>query len=490
MTKEKILNPKTGKMVNIDGKIGKELLKQKELNKRENKKLKDEVEKVMNYTKKKEEIIKNELLKKTEELKEQLKKKLKKEQEKEESIVPEVIKRIEIPKELKMMEIKIGIKKINNEKEKKKKTGMTLEKFENLVKNDKEFINNFRMNLINLCRYKRDIYSNIEMLPKLIQEEKKGGSGQEKNVYEKLLEKIIKLQNETKDIEFNNTLRDNLLDAINNKKYGMKTLIGREEIMNKLCSILYAFSKNYKLLSNTFINFAIFGSAGVGKSALAKVFAYTFKNSFILINGNVIIATRDELVGKYIGHTANKTRKLLFDGLEGILFLDEAYSLTPCPEAQNEKDFGFEAVAELINFMDKTIGLMVVMVAGYKDVMERCFFKSNEGLDRRFPNKIILRPYTNEELTRILLFNLKRADISVDQESANLLYSLITNLRKQEEKIFNNQAGDMLNLCNSIVQNIYMSEDNNWGNYRQNKQIIYDGFEEFLSNKGYFMRLE
>ena len=473
MSPKKILNPKTGKMVNINGAIGKKIL------------MEQQMKEIINLVKKDE--IKKDEIKKDEIKKDKVKKdKVKKEEIKKEEIKKEeeyIRRRIEIPKELKMMEFKINIKKMDG-KEKKVKSGLTLEKFEKLIDND-DFIENFKQNLIKMYKYKIDVYKNKEMLPKEIvgKDDNKDKPG----VYDNLLEVIGKELIQFNSNNFNKVLRTNLLDAINNKKFGMKTLIGREEVINKLCSILFAFSKNYKLLTNTFINFAIFGSAGVGKSALAKVFAYTFKKSYIMIKGNVIMGSREELVGQFVGQTANKTRKLLFEGLEGIVFIDEAYSLTPI---NNEKDFGSEAVAELINFMDKTIGLMIVMVAGYKDKMIDNFFKSNEGLDRRFPNKFTLKPYSCENLTKILLLNLKNADVKVNQETANFLFSIITNLYKQDENIFYNQAGDMLNLCNSIVQHIYMNEDKDWGTFKNNKDIILDALDEFLTNKGYFIRFD
>jgi len=467
---KKILNPITGKLVNADGKIGRLIKK---------------------YIKKRPSVRKRKSPTSKKILKRRSKEPINKQSIKEKPDQKPVIlrRRIEIPQELNIIDLKFDVKKIDvNEKENKVKSGITLEKFEELVKNDSDFIDNFRKSLIKLLDYKYSVYSNVSMLPKELKNTVPLPPQQKppKSVYTILLEQIIKLLKKIYNINFNTTLKESLLDAINNKKFGMKTLIGREDIMNRLCSILYAFSKNYKLLTNTFINFALFGSAGVGKSALAKVIAYSFKNSFILVKGDVIMGTRQDLVGKYIGETAIKTRKLLFDGLEGIVFIDEAYSLTPCSK-DDTKDFGSEAIAELINFMDKTIGLMVVMVAGYKDKMQNCFFPSNEGLDRRFPNKFSLRAYTDKELTKILLTNLKNSNIKVDQQTANLLFTLISKLRKHDENIFNNQAGDMLNLSNSIVQNIYMSQDNKWGNYIDNKEIIYQAIDEFLTNKEFFI---
>ena len=257
-----------------------------------------------------------------------------------------------------------------NEKPQSKLKGkkITVDQFEELVKTDK-FIEQFKKSVINLLQYKKNIYSHPESLPKNnVDKKPEPGAPGDGNIYKKIVLKIDDLLTKIGTNDNKNSteyIRKNLLDAINNNKNGMKSLIGREEIMNNIAGMLYAFSKNYRIFTRIFLNFAFFGSAGVGKSKIASVLAHVFKKSGILIKGNIIMTTRADLIGSFVGQTAPKTRKLLFDTLEGILFIDEAYSLTPCPEKHVEKDFGGEAVSELINFMDKTIGLSVIIIAGY-----------------------------------------------------------------------------------------------------------------------------
>lgn len=371
------------------------------------------------------------------------------------------------------------VKKVRN-------VAITMAQFETLL-NNPAFITKFRKAVINLLNYKKDLYKNKEMLPKVGEKnDRNAAATDDYGVIEQEIQKqLVILSNPSLGDPL---VKKQLMLAVNNKKLGMKSLIGREKIMDKLAGILYAFSNNYRIFTRVFMNFSIFGSAGVGKTALAKVLSYVFKNSFLLTRGKIIMATRQELVGQFLGQTAVKTRNMLFESLENILFIDEAYSLTPCPDAGVAKDFGSEAIAELINFMDKTMGLMVVMVAGYEREMKVCFFPFNEGLDRRFPYKMTLEKYSNEQLAQILVMNLEENDVEVTQDTKDFIYSLISQFNDISPLILKNQAGDALNFANMITQGIYMAYGNEWNKSKQdNHEIILGAAEEFLSSKGYDM---
>ena len=363
---------------------------------------------------------------------------------------------------------------------------ITLVQFEALL-DTPAFITRFRQAILNLLAYKQNLYKNKKMLPKMIADAPGAAKtpAPQLNVYEiieaEIKTQMVKLKGEGAD----DIVKKNLKKAINDKKFGMKSLIGRDKIMDKLAGILYAFSNNYKIFTRVFMNFSIFGSAGVGKTALAKVLSHVFKHSFLLTRGKVIMATRQELIGQFVGSTAVKTRNALFDSLESILFIDEAYSLTPCPDT-NLKDYGGEAIAELINFMDKTMGLMVIMVAGYEREMKVCFFPFNEGLDRRFPNKITLDKYNNEQLTQIMIMNLSECDVQIDEKTRNLLYTIISRFNEVSPLILKNQAGDILNFANAITQSIYMSYNNVWNRSdTDNRDIIFSATEDFLESKDF-----
>ena len=369
---------------------------------------------------------------------------------------------------------------------KKAKFSITLKEFLDLVNNKPDFITKFKNAVIKLLEHKKGVYTNTEFLPKPAKADH--GEPPIKSPYPALLEKINSALKTLNSQLGNSLIKNNLLNAITNKKHGMVSLIGREDIMDKMAGLLYAFSQNYRIFTKVFLNFSFFGSAGVGKSKIASVIGYVFKNSNILVDGNIVMATRNELVGQYIGQTSNKTRKQLMESLEGVLFIDEAYSLTPCPEADMARDYGPEAISELINFMDKTIGLSVIIVAGYKDQMTRCFFPFNEGLDRRFPYKFTLSNYSPENLTIMLINNLEENDVTLTEKTKNYLYSIICMLVEKYPTVVKNQAGDVLNFGNMLIQSIYMSYNLNWNdNETTNERIIISALEDFLESKGLVM---
>lgn len=299
------------------------------------------------------------------------------------------------------------------------------------------------------------------------------------------LEEVIDLVKQKMSDVNSENIKINLMEAINDSNHGLASVTGRLEIKNRIASQIYSFSKGYKTFVNSFNNIAIIGPAGSGKSFIAQVLAFVFSKIGILVKNNIKIVTKADLVGQYIGQTAPRTRAALIETLEGILFIDEAYQLT-C-QGQGSKDYGGESIAELINFIDKYIGLSIVIVAGYEKEMKGEFMKFNEGLPRRFPYIYTLKAYNNRQLTDILLTNLVEklpSNFQIDENVSNFIFSLISDIRKSSPSCFKNQAGDMLNLSAALNQTIVSSYKIQWGSsWENNQKIIIEGFEIFLEPK-------
>ena len=141
------------------------------------------------------------------------------------------------------------------------------------------------------------------------------------------------------------------------------------------------------------------GNPGTGKTTVARIAGRIYKEIGLLKSGHLIEAERADLVGEYIGHTAAQTKAVVAKAMHGVLFIDEAYILAP-PNAPN--DFGKEAIATLIAEMEENRGRLVVIVAGYKDEMER-FIDSDPGLKSRFKTFIDFQDYSPAELSKILV---------------------------------------------------------------------------------------
>ena len=140
------------------------------------------------------------------------------------------------------------------------------------------------------------------------------------------------------------------------------------------------------------------GPPGVGKTEVARAIGDVYRGLGVLKKGHLIETQRADFIGQYIGHTAKKTLELCSRALDGILFIDEAYSLV-VEGAQN--DFGGEAIDALLKFMEDDRDRLIVIVAGYSDKMQR-FIGSNPGLASRFSKTIEFPRYSGADLCEIL----------------------------------------------------------------------------------------
>lgn len=139
------------------------------------------------------------------------------------------------------------------------------------------------------------------------------------------------------------------------------------------------------------------GNPGTGKTTVAKRMGQILYQLGYVRKGHVVSVTRDDLVGKYVGHTAPKTREVLNRATGGVLFIDEAYHIY---RVDNERDYGQETVELLLQYMEQDRDDLVVIMAGYKDRMER-FFSDVPGLSSRIGHHIDFPDYDLDELMSI-----------------------------------------------------------------------------------------
>jgi len=169
------------------------------------------------------------------------------------------------------------------------------------------------------------------------------------------------------------------------------------------------------------------GNPGTGKTTVALRMASILHSLGYVRKGHLVAVTRDDLVGQYIGHTAPKTREVLKKAMGGVLFIDEAYYLY---RPENERDYGQEAIEILLQVMEKEREDLVVILAGYKDRMER-FFQSNLGLSSRIAHHIDFPDYSDEELFAIAQLMLQNMQYRLSEEAATGLREYIALRRTQ-----------------------------------------------------------
>jgi hypothetical protein len=155
------------------------------------------------------------------------------------------------------------------------------------------------------------------------------------------------------------------------------------------------------------------GNPGTGKTTVARLLAKIYKGLGVLSKGQLVEVDRGGLVVGYIGQTAVKTNEVIQSALGGILFIDEAYTLTA---GKGEKDFGQEAVDTLLKAMEDHRDELIVIVAGYPDLMEE-FLDSNPGLRSRFNKFIYFEDYSGEELMSIFQGMCDKQEYKLDADA-------------------------------------------------------------------------
>jgi len=186
------------------------------------------------------------------------------------------------------------------------------------------------------------------------------------------------------------------------------------------------------------------------------------KKSNMSIASKFIKLRRDDLIGKYIGHTAIKTREALMNGLGKVIFIDEAYELYNVTTDSSADSFGMECLSAILNFMNEFSDRTIIIFAGYEDLLKKTIFRVQPGLERRIAWTFTLNPYNEQELVHIYEKQLKEnAWILEDKDK-------ILNLFKTNKDCFKHGGGDTLRLS-TYTKTVY--SDICFEKLLQNKEI-------------------
>ena len=175
------------------------------------------------------------------------------------------------------------------------------------------------------------------------------------------------------------------------------------------------------------------GNPGTGKTTVARIVADIYKSLGILSKGHLVETDRSGLVAEYVGQTAVKTNKIIDTALDGVLFIDEAYSLI----STSENDYGKEAIATLLKQMEDNRNRLVVILAGYSEEMQQ-FIDSNPGLQSRFNRYIEFPDYSAEELYQIFEKNVKEFDYTISKDAEIPLKEYLIKIVNDKDKNFGN----------------------------------------------------
>jgi SpoVK/Ycf46/Vps4 family AAA+-type ATPase len=206
---------------------------------------------------------------------------------------------------------------------------------------------------------------------------------------------------------------------------GLSHVIDKLESISHLLFFKSLFQKH--LLSDFSLHMAFTGKAGTGKTSLALKIAQILRDLNYLTKGHLILASRDDLVGEYVGHTAPKTRQILQKSEGGILFIDEASELY---KLNNEKDYGSEAIEIILQIMENQRKDLVLIFSDEKSKLDN-FFEINPGVSSRIAHHIHFSDYSVDDLKNIFLLLLKKeGQFFLNNQEQNLLFFNLYHLRK------------------------------------------------------------
>ncbi len=177
------------------------------------------------------------------------------------------------------------------------------------------------------------------------------------------------------------------------------------------------------------------GNPGTGKTMIARLMARIYKTLGVLSKGQLVEVDRSGLVAGYVGQTAGKTREVIEKALGGVLFIDEAYALV----GKGENDYGQEAVDTLLKAMEDNRDDLVVIVAGYTELMTG-FVHSNPGLESRFNRFIHFPDYTVDEMLAIFRMRCEKSGYALDDGAQDALRDILTR-KSADVRGFGNARG-------------------------------------------------
>ncbi|MHB1515742.1 MAG: CbbX protein [Acidiferrobacteraceae bacterium] len=199
------------------------------------------------------------------------------------------------------------------------------------------------------------------------------------------------------EAEFKVSNIQEVLDKLDRELVGLKPVKTR---IREIAALLLVdrLRKQFELTSETpTLHMSFTGNPGTGKTTVALRMAEILHRLGYVREGHLVAVTRDDLVGQYIGHTAPKTKEVIKKAMGGVLFIDEAYYLY---KPENERDYGQESIEILLQVMENNRDDLVVILAGYKDKMDR-FFDSNPGMRSRVAQHVDFPDYSSDELMAI-----------------------------------------------------------------------------------------
>ena len=225
--------------------------------------------------------------------------------------------------------------------------------------------------------------------------------------------KLIKDYPMKVDVEYNINMQ--AMHNIKKPLEDLNNMIGMNKLKNAIVDQIIFFSQNLHM-GNDFMHTVIYGPPGTGKTEIAKIMGRIFSSIGILENNKFRKATRADLIAGYLGQTAIKTRDVIKDCLGGVLFIDEAYALG---NREKRDSFAKECIDTLCEGLSDNKDKLMVIIAGYEEDLDKCFFSYNQGLNSRFPWRFHTDDYKADELNKIFAKKVKEIGWTLKDDIKN-----------------------------------------------------------------------
>lgn len=259
--------------------------------------------------------------------------------------------------------------------------------------------------------------------------------------------RLLEICDQNSEVQEDDRSLSELLDELN-------ALVGLDKVKNKVNDLII-YQKVQKMrrenglhTTKRTMHLAFLGNPGTGKTTVARIIGRIYKQIGLLSKGHFIEVSRTDLIAGYQGQTALKVKKVIEKAKGGVLFIDEAYSIT---ENDHSDSYGRECLTELTKALEDYRDDLVVIVAGYTELMNK-FFESNQGLKSRFNNFIEFEDYSSDELEDILESMCTANDYELSETTKSIVSKYFNYVVKTKDENFAN--GRMVrNLYDDLVMN-------------------------------------
>lgn len=254
----------------------------------------------------------------------------------------------------------------------------------------------------------------------------------------------------------------------------LNNLIGLSKLKNQLLEQLLYFVQGNN--DNIMLHTVIEGPPGTGKTTVANLMAEIYSGIGILKKKKCNVIKREDLIGQFLGETTIKTMDTLEHCKNGVMLIDEAYSLG---SVDNRDSYAKEAIDCINQYLTENADKLICIIAGYKEELNECFFSQNKGLRRRFPWTFTIESFTKEELAQIFVNKVNNTE---EYELHNDIDNKFLESKIKKE-YFNGNAGDIENIIsrtkiiNSRVN--FCKEEN----FILTKEIINEAFDKFYDTR-------